>query len=259
MQVLGDGGYAISDRLKIDGEGASVFVFGRGWLLEIVEIERGEYYFYSDGRKVRPDGRRFGLFYPSFSIVRPFVRDVAGSVRGVGAIGMIDGLPNGAVMFDTNFGGEFGDAGEAVEVIRDASNLRSIEMNTAASLLAIRCKRLIDENYLAEPSIARIAARLKVSHEHMTRQFRRDFGMSPSAYLHHLRVAEATYRLSLGDAIIDISAEVGYNDLSRFYKQFKKQTTTSPGECRTLLDGNRTRIKKRQDLRRPLLLHLLSR
>jgi len=29
--------------------------------------------------------------------------------------------------------------------------------------------------------------------------------------------------------------DVGYNDLSRFYKQFRKKTQTSPGECRETL------------------------
>lgn len=236
MQVLGDGQYAICDRLKIDGEGASAFVFGRGWLLEVVDIERGDYYFYSDGKKVRPSGSHFGVFYPAFSIVRPYVRDVSGSVVGVGSVAKLDGLPDRPLLFETSHVGEFQGVDQALEVLANADEKRTVEVNTRQSLLTLKCKKLIDENYFAEPSIARIAAKLKVSHEHMTRQFRSDLGMSPSEYLHHLRVAEATYRLSLGDAIIDISGEVGYNDLSRFYKQFRKKTATSPGECRTLFD-----------------------
>ena len=76
------------------------------------------------------------------------------------------------------------------------------------------------------------ADRLKVSHEHLSRQFKKDYGLTPSAYLHKLRVAEATSRLSKGEEIIDISLDVGYNDLSRFYKQFRKATRTSPAVCR---------------------------
>ena len=88
------------------------------------------------------------------------------------------------------------------------------------------------ENYLVYPSIARIADRLKVSHEHLSRQFKKDYALTPSAYLHKLRVAEATFRLALGEEIVDISLDVGYNDLSRFYKQFRKATRTSPAVCR---------------------------
>jgi AraC-like DNA-binding protein len=236
MKVLGDGGYAIRDEMKIDGEGVSVFVFGRGWLLEVVDLTHGDYCFYSDGEKVRPMGRRFGVFYPTFSMVRAHVRDVTGSVTGVGAVRMLDKLPDRPVMFETDFRGEFSDVAQALAVLAEARNIRSIEINTRPSLISIKCKKLIDENYQVEPSIARIAARLEISHEHMTRQFKRDFGMSPSEYLHHVRVADATFRLQLGDEIIDVSGEVGYNDLSRFYKQFRKKTATSPGECRTMFE-----------------------
>ena len=236
MKVLPQGGYAISDQMKIDGEGVSVFVFGRGWLLEIVELADGDYCFYSDEKKVRPTGGHFGVFYPRFSMVRAYSRDIKGKIAGVGAVKPLDGLPDHPVMFETDFQGEFSDVGQALDVLKDARNIRSIEINTRPSLLSINCKKLIDENYHVEPSIARIAARLEVSHEHMTRQFKRDFGMSPSEYLHHVRVAEATFRLQFGDPIVDISGEVGYNDLSRFYKQFRKKTATSPGECRTMFE-----------------------
>jgi YesN/AraC family two-component response regulator len=36
-----------------------------------------------------------------------------------------------------------------------------------------------------------------------------------------------------GEAIIEVSGDVGYNDLSRFYKQFRKSTAASPGFCRS--------------------------
>ena len=107
-------------------------------------------------------------------------------------------------------------------MVRDSTNRQSIDSCPSASLLSVKAKRLIDENYLAYPSIARIAERLGVSHAHLSRQFKRDFGMSPSEYLRRLRVADAPLRLARGEEIINVSLEVGYNDLSRFYKQFRK-------------------------------------
>jgi AraC-like DNA-binding protein len=65
--------------------------------------------------------------------------------------------------------------------------------------------------------------------------------MTPSAYLRQLRVADATFRLSKGEPIIEVSGDVGYNDLSRFYKQFRRQTTKTPGFCQTLLKSRRAR------------------
>ena len=238
MQMLPDGAYAIDDVVSIEGSGDSPFVFGRGWLLEILTVESGEFYFYRDSEKVIPAGPRFGIFYPPFSFVRSYVKALKGSARGIGHTEQLAGLPPNPITFETDFDESFTSANEALDVIASARNIQSIETKSDPSLLSIRAKRLIDENYLAFPSIARIAERLKVSHAHLSRQFKRDFSMTPSEYLHHLRVAEATFRLSTGEPIIDISQDVGYNDLSRFYKQFRKNTRTSPAVCRDILTNS---------------------
>jgi AraC-like DNA-binding protein len=239
MQLLPDGSYTIEDTVSIDGEGISPFVFCRGWLLEIVEIESGVFSFVCDSEKVEPGGPRFGVFYPPFSFVRSYVKDFRGTVNGVGQIGLLPGLPTSPVLFETDSHGPFTSAADAIDVLGWAKNVRPISVSSKPSLLSIRTKRLIDDNYLMSPSISRIADRLKVSHAHLTRQFRRDFEMTPSEYLHHLRVAEATFRLSIGEEIVDISEDVGYNDLSRFYKQFRKKTRTSPANCREMLRSER--------------------
>jgi AraC-like DNA-binding protein len=236
MQLLPDGSYSINDSVSIDGDGISRFVFCAGWLLEIMDVESGEFYFLRDGEPVHPASKRFGIFYPPFSVVCSYVKTLRGKVRGIGTTELLPGLPKHPVIFETKFRKPFSAAAEAGDVIAAASNVQSIEPNTKPSFLSIRAKRLIDDNYLAFPSIARVAERLKVSHAHLSRQFKRDFDMSPSEYLHQLRVADATYRLSLGEPIIEISQDVGYNDLSRFYKQFRKKTTTSPANCRNILE-----------------------
>jgi AraC-like DNA-binding protein len=235
MKRLADGAYAIADEIVIEGEGSSHFIFARGWLLEIVELRGGDYYFHSDGGEVRPHGPRFGVFYPPFTLVRCFVANVRGSVRGIGSVEDIPGLPKMPFIFETDFDRDFDGLDDAIGVLDAGRDRRSIEVNTKPSLVSLRAKRLIDENYLVYPSIGRIAGRLRVSPEHLSRQFKRDYGLSPSAYLHQLRVAEATFRLSLGEEIVDISGDVGYNDLSRFYKQFRKTTRTSPAVCRTMI------------------------
>lgn len=237
MQVLEDGSYAICDRADIPGEGSTDFIFGRGWLLEIVELESGEYYFVSDGKEVRPRRSAFGIFYPSFTFVRAFARNMRGVVTGIGNERTYPELPNHPFIFETDYRGEFTSIDQAFDVLRNARNRQTIEVCTNPSRVSRSAKQMIDDNYLAYPSIARIAAKLKVSHEHLSRQFKKDFGLTPTAYLHKLRVAEATFRLARGEEIVDISLDVGYNDLSRFYKQFRKATHSSPGVCRKQVLG----------------------
>ncbi len=117
-------------------------------------------------------------------------------------------------------------------MLTNGRNKQSIDINSSPSLLSLKAKRLIDESYRVFPSIARIAERLGVRHEHLSRQFKRDYKMAPNTYLHRVRAAEASYKLQRGEEIIEVSADVGYNDLSRFYKQFRKGMKTSPGSCR---------------------------
>lgn len=232
MKPLPGGGFTIADSIAIDGEGLAPFVIGAGWLLEIISMKSGEFYFVRDDEEIRPCSKRFGIFYSPFSIVRMGASRIRGDLIGVGAIKSIPGLPILPLVFDTDFDGPITAATDAVRILESAPDKRFIELTSKPSLLSIKAKRIIDENYHVYPSIARVASRLNVSHEHLSRQFKRDYEMTPSNYLHRLRMAEATYKLMKGEKIIDVSAAVGYNDLSRFYKQFHKSTKTSPGHCR---------------------------
>jgi len=242
MKRLRDGAYAIGDEIAIAGEGAMPFVVGAGWLLEVIELAAGEYFFFRDDAEVRPAGKRFGIFYPPFAVVKFYVKDMSGKNTGIGGFGPLPpGFPAVPVIFETDFYAPFTGTAQALEVLNTGRDPQPIELNTRPSLLSLKAKRLIDENYLIYPSIARIAARLKVTHEHLSRQFKRDYQMSPSAYLHQVRMAEATFRLSIGEEIAAISHDVGYNDLSRFYKQFRKANKTSPGNCRTILRSKSAR------------------
>lgn len=235
LTALTDCGYVISEDIDIPGAGTTDFAFARGWLLEIVNLRLGDYYFLRDGKAVRPVTNVFGVYYPPFTLVRAFAGNMKGHVCGIGSEKAFPELPLKPFIFETDFNGDFNNIADAFEVLNSCRNRQSVEINTRPSLISLKTKRLIDENYLIYPSISRIAGRLGVSHEHLSRQFKKDLGLTPSAYLHKLRVAEATYRLSLGQEIIEISQDVGYNDLSRFYKQFRKATRTSPAVCRQIL------------------------
>ncbi|MBD0325394.1 MAG: helix-turn-helix transcriptional regulator [Pyrinomonadaceae bacterium] len=181
---------------------------------------------------VRPQTKRFGTFYPPFSIMRIYFEDVRGSWKGVAATASLPAkLSAVPVMFETDFTETPRSVEQVSEILGSSYNRQPIEINPKPSLLSIRAKKLIDENYLHHPSIAKLAARLHVTHAHLTRQFKRDFGLTPSAYCNQLRIAAATFRLARGEEIISISQDVGYNDLSRFYKQFRKNTTKTPGYC----------------------------
>ena len=164
MEILPDGGYRISDTVEIGGEGESHLVFGRGWLVEIVDLTGGDYFFFRDGKEIRPGGSRFGVFYPQFTLVRACVKNMKGFVRGIGDVKPVSGLSHTPFIFETDFEGDLVGIEQAVSLMSASRGYQSIEVNPKPSLLSLGTKRLIDENYLDHPSIARIAERLEVKY-----------------------------------------------------------------------------------------------
>jgi len=233
MEWSEGGAFLIEDVLEIRGAGAMTFVMCDRWLFELFELEAGEYSFMRGTQSVRPKTRRFGTFYPPFAILRVCFRDVRGRWTGMAAQAALpEQFMAAPILFETNCAEAPQSIEQVEEILASSYNRQSIELNPKPSLLSVKAKRLLDENYLIHPSIARISARLGVTHAHLTRQFKSDFGLTPSAYCHQVRIADAMFRLAKGEEIIDISQDVGYNDLSRFYKQFRKATTQTPGYCR---------------------------
>ena len=239
---LADGAYLFQDELEVHGVLAAKVVTCTAWLLELYELEAGDVFFSSGKREVRAAARHFGVMYPPFTISEPHVANAKGHLVGVAAT---EALPAGfaqvPTMFETMHTKLPTSVDQVLEIVRLGRNPQSVELNPKASLLSLKAKRLIDENYLSYPSIARIAGRLSVTHEHLSRQFKHDFEITPSGYLHQLRLADAPLRLAKGEEIINVSQDVGYNDLSRFYKQFRKSTKTSPGVCQTMMKPDRPR------------------
>ncbi len=229
---LPGGLYYFEDSLDIEGVVPADVITGAGWLLEIFEIGRGEIFFQSGEREIRPDGKKIGIFYAPFTFTRPRFFNTKARVRGIaGQKTLPEKFSKKSFAFETDCDGRSETFEQIIEILETNRNPQFVEAHPNASLLTLKAKKLIDENYRIFPMISRIAERLNVSHEHLTRQFKKDFSISPSKYLHQIRISDAIFRLSQGEKIIEVSGDVGYNDLSRFYKQFRKSTTKSPGFC----------------------------
>lgn len=238
---LPDGAYLFEDKLEVKGTLTAKVITCAAWLLEIYEMEAGELFFIRGEEHVHPRTKCFGVFYPPFTISQPCFKNAKGRLVGVAATASLPTeLMTVPVMFETSLTELPSGAAQVIEIVASGKSRQAIEMNPKPSLLSLKAKKLIDVNYLVYPSIARVAARLNVTHEHLSRQFKRDFQLSPSNYLRQLRVADAPLRLARGEEIINVSQDVGYNDLSRFYKQFRKTTNTSPGACKTIMRPGRS-------------------
>lgn len=119
-------------------------------------------------------------------------------------------------------------AGEAVDVGR-AHDSPSV---------AREAKAILDAKYGTPLEIARIAERLHAPPAVLSRVFRRAYGMPPVRYRHQLRIMDALIRLADGALPADVFQDVGFDDLSRFYKIFRKVACAAPGSYRPTRSRN---------------------
>jgi AraC family transcriptional regulator, dual regulator of chb operon len=100
--------------------------------------------------------------------------------------------------------------------------------------IKICCDQIKKPEHLIEgPS--RLVALTKYSAEHVAREFQRYLGKTPTEVINETRLQVAVKRLiESSDSILDISLDCGFNNLSYFYKIFKKKYGIPPRKYRLL-------------------------
>ena len=221
----------IDQRLRIPGLEIGTDVSGPACIYAVVQVGRGAVVYQHGGARVRAP-RRFALFLPPFAIVqasleRCDVTSMAVAFRPLPS----DRLPRHAVLL-----AEGGPAPasrlEALERLRTPAIATNISRDRDPAPPAADAKAILDREYGAPLEIARIAARLRVSPAVLSRTFRDTYGLPPVRYRHHVRVMDALMRFAEGAAPAQVFQDVGFDDLSRFYKIFRKVTCAPPGSYR---------------------------
>lgn len=112
---------------------------------------------------------------------------------------------------------------------RYASNspsVRSLKSTRAAVMLA--CDYL-HAHYASNISLDTLAAIAGLSRFHFCRIFRKEIGVSSSAYQTQLRIAQAKKLLVQGFSITKVAVAMGFYDQSHFGWHFKRQVGVTPG------------------------------
>ncbi|WP_102493444.1 helix-turn-helix domain-containing protein [Selenomonas felix] len=98
--------------------------------------------------------------------------------------------------------------------------------------LFIALKDYIDRHFMEELSVETLSARVHMSTSGLAHQFKKRFGFAPIQYIIR-RIGEAQTLLVTTDlSITEVSARIGYDNISYFNNQFKKFTGLSPQSYR---------------------------
>jgi len=94
----------------------------------------------------------------------------------------------------------------------------------------------LDTNYQDRYDRKELSLKFNLNEDYMGQIFKKVTGTNISNYLNNRRIDAAKELLIDTDAkIIDIAYHVGFDNLTHFHRQFKKQTGRTPNEYRTLM------------------------
>ena len=88
----------------------------------------------------------------------------------------------------------------------------------------------LQENYSNSVSLAKLADIAGISRFYLSRLFRRERGISLSAYQTQIKVDRAKKLLAEGKSISTVATETGFYDQSHFGYHFKRLVGTTPGK-----------------------------
>jgi AraC-like DNA-binding protein len=115
-----------------------------------------------------------------------------------------------------------------MQQVLDPAPVRGAQDNTKL----LRAAQFISDNYTRLVSLDDICAAANLSPAYLIRAFKRQYGMTPHAYLINRRIQQGRARLRRGAAIADVAIEMGFADQAHFQRAFKQHVAATPGQYR---------------------------
>jgi len=105
--------------------------------------------------------------------------------------------------------------------------------STASAPRLARAAEFIRTHLSQAPTLDEIGAAAGLSATHLVRSFKRQFGMTPHAYLVNCRVQYGRAQLRKGRPIAEVAVEAGFADQAHFQRAFRRSMAVTPGQYRS--------------------------
>jgi AraC-like DNA-binding protein len=228
----------IEQRIRISPVEIGTDVSGPVCIYAHVEVTKGSVLYLRGDTRI-PAPRRFAVFLPPFAVVQARLDKCHVTTAGLAfrpSTAYV--LPGHPVLLPATADRPPASVEEVVSRLHSLEG--AIEVGRAPDPLPIvlKAKRILDTEYGTSLSIGHVAKRIRVSPALLSRAFKNAYGMPPVRYRHQLRIMDALMRFAEGEAPVDVFQDVGFDDLSRFYKVFRKVACAAPGSYRPVRSRN---------------------
>ena len=233
VQRLSPGLLRLDQEVCATGHERGLDATGRFWMLAAIEVRHGAVEYVSGGQRVPAPAKVFGVSAPPFSILEVALsRTNSHSMAFVSTEKASPTLPGEPVAFDIASPDVPDSVPDLIQEFSERSSTIRIGRCQRPPPLALRTKAAIDETYALQIPLSAIAAELGTSASAMSRAFNGSYGIPPVRYRHLVRIMDGMMRLLEGEPVTRVFQDVGFEDLSRFYRQFKRYTLSPPSVYR---------------------------
>lgn len=189
-------------------------------------------------------GYRYRMIYPDATLMRSVLEDVTGrAVNGTPAFRThlpVD--PEIARTFqiahrrlEANVGLLEADEGMfavLVGLFRRHGEAIIIPPETRERSAVWHARDYLAENYESDMGLEELARIAGLSRAHLIRAFRKEFHITPHAFLTDVRIRQARRLLRVGAPPATVAMECGFADQAHFTRHFKARTGVTPGQYR---------------------------
>ncbi|KQV11364.1 AraC family transcriptional regulator [Rhizobium sp. Root1203] len=107
-----------------------------------------------------------------------------------------------------------------------------VPLDTMERTAVARARDYLIENFDTDIGLEEVAKVTGLSRAHLIRAFRKEYHITPHAFLTDKRVREARKLLRAGQAPADVAIQCGFADQAHFTRHFKARTGVTPGQFR---------------------------
>ncbi|KQO75344.1 AraC family transcriptional regulator [Rhizobium sp. Leaf262] len=190
------------------------------------------------------DGYHYRMIYPDIALLSEVIEDVTGrAFHGTPSFPrflphdpqMALAFQNAHRRLESGAGALEADEGMfsvLAELFSRHGSAIILPVETREKTAVYTARDYLNDNFDTDVGLEELAVIAGLSRAHLIRAFRREFHITPHAYLTDVRIRRARHLLRMGDSPASVALECGFADQAHFTRHFKSRTGITPGQFR---------------------------